>query len=179
MGFFKKKEPKNEAPSDMPSFSEEPELYSELPNLPEAPSDLPEIELPLFDQPEEPKAGPPASPEWHKPVPEPVPEPPKQEEPPKNWLSIPSEVPELKPFQPEVQEHLPSGSLVSQNNAFFLSVEDFRMTRDNLDKMLRMHKKHHVLTDVKKEENIQYERINTLVEDVQRKLMHMDRILFD
>ena len=105
---------------------------------------------------------------------------------PEPWLNIPSEVPELKPFQqPEEHEEESFGSqsetghLISKDNAFFLRAEDFRMVRSNLDKIVKANKKHHTLTDLKKEEGAHYERIDTLSDEMQRKLTHIDKTLFD
>lgn len=187
------------------------ELYPDLPSLPDAPEisgmpgvELPQppirgmadLELPEINQEEKPGAHQnagvnPILPDWPKPEAishEEIPELPKlsasnvTEEKPENWLNIPAEVPQLKPFnhEPEEKNYEPAMSgLVNQNNAFFLRADDFRMIRDNLDKIAKAQRKHHSLTDIKKEENSQYERINTLTEDAQRKLMHIDRTLFE
>ncbi len=100
------------------------------------------------------------------------------------WLNIPSEMPELKPFQPseereESYDAPKEGGTISRNNAFFLNSDDFRMVRNNLDKIAKTQKKHHMLTDLKKEEGGNYDRINSLTEEMQRKLMHIDRTLFE
>ncbi len=191
----------------MPLLSGEAELYSELPNLPEAPetAGFPETELPEpavngmdeLELPEIKEEGQPANqsaktkpilPYWPGPEAashEKIPELPKlsaediTEEKPENWLNIPADVPQLKLFGPEPEENPVTGRLVNQNNAFFLRAEDFRMARNSLDKIAKAQKKHHSLSDLKKEENAQYERINVLTEDAQRKLMRIDRTLFE
>lgn len=213
MGFLNFLKPKKgrkaeSAPMDvpLPPSASEPDLYSELPNLPDAPelSGLPEIELPqplkgLEDleiperQEPEPAEGAEEKlllPKWQGAAQEAkLPELPKlppeeksgDEEKHEPWLKIPAEIPELRPYtsEPAGEHEATSGRLISQNNAFFLKADDFRMVRDNLDKLAKAQRKHHSLTDLKKEENEQYDRINALAEEIQRKLMHIDRTLFD
>ena len=50
---------------------------------------------------------------------------------------------------------------------------------DNLDGVVKLQKRHHKLTELKKEENQHYEQANLLFEDIQRKLMFIDRTLFE
>lgn len=216
LNFLKPKKKAEAAPAQgLPPMPSDAELYSELPNLPEAPeaTGLPELELPQppkgfedLELPEEKKGAElPESvympgqdekfnPQWLKSqeyesklkpqlsFPE-LPSP-KPELEPKSWLNIPAEVPDLKAFPPEENHEdfaskLSEGKLISRNNSFFLKAEDFRMARDGLDKIARIQKKHHNLTLIKKEENAHYERINSITEEIQRKLMHIDRTLFD
>ena len=213
MGFLNFLKPKkgqkaDEMPTDqLPPLSGGPELYSELPTLPEAPEmpNLPEIEFPQplrgFEEPEKAEARErpqpyqtstetvPLMPDWPKmgqQETEKMPELPKftqkdiVEDSPAKWLNIPPEVPQLKPFNPKPDyNESPISRLVAQNNSFFLRAEDFRMVQESFDKMLKVQKKHHSLTEIKKEENAQYERINALTEEVQRKLTHIDRTLFE
>lgn len=199
------------ASQQLPPLPSESEFYSELPTLPEAPEmpGLPEIDLPQpmkgmedFELPDEPSMRqrpqmlPSNSPraekfkeEWMKSQDEKLPELPKMSTPEeskaKPWLNIPSEVPELKPFQQQPGEKeeshgLPgTGKLISRNNSFFLEAEDFRTIRSNLEKIAKGQKKHHILTELKKEEGDHYDHINSLTEEMQRKLMHIDRTLFD
>ena len=198
-----------------PENSNEPEFYSELPNLPEAPetSAIPDIDLPPpmkgfkdFSLPEAP-AGMDQEPQAHdddtKPVggpspllpnwPEPakpaegdLPELPKQpatgegeltEEQPA-WFSFQQSGWESKPVlqESETEEH---GKLISINNNFFMRAYDFRRVKDNLEYIIRTQKKHHRLTDIKKDENAEYDKMNALVEDIQRKLMQIDKTLFE
>ena len=201
----------------LPPLSTENELYSELPNLPEAPETqgLPEIELPPplkglgdFDFPEGmggetgkkpsqrfaemPRAMPQYNPNQNMPAVEPlIPEWPKVAEPKlpelpamheyteeKPWDRIPAEVPELQLPETEPQPGF-GGSLISHKNSFFLKSNDFRRVRDDIDTIIRVQKKHHKLTDIKKEENAQFEHMSFIIEDAQRKLMHVDRTLFE
>ena len=195
-----------------PETSNEPELYSELPNLPEAPesSGIPDIDLPPpmkgfedFSLPEAPSMSQqapaddedadtqsaPLLPNWPesaKPAEGDLPELPKtpareegditEEQP--SWFGSQQTTPETKPVleESEIEEH---GKLISINNNFFMKAYDFRRVRDNFDYILRTQKKHHRLTDIKKEENLEYERMNALVEDIQRKLMQIDKTLFE
>lgn len=179
----------------LPTLPSDAEMYSELPNLPEAPetAGLPEIELPPplkglegFDFPEGMDEGagkkPVAElliPEWPRAAEAKLPElpamPEASEE--KPWENIPAEVPELK--VPEPENHPLGGSLVSHKSGFFLKAEDFRMVKDDIDAVIRVQKKHHRLTDIKKEENSHYEQMSEIIEDAQRKLMHVDRTLFE
>ncbi len=209
MGFLKFLKPKKGSQKatgiqskEFPPLPSEHELYSELPNLPEAPetSGMPEIELPQqmkeleeLDLPDI-KPNSDSNDKW-KPSQMPdlknieIPELPKlkkddiKEDRVSAWLNIPAEVPELKPFkeegeaQPVTQSF--SAGLVSQNNSFFLRAEDYRMVRESLDRIARSQKKHHRITELKKEENEHYEKINMLTEEMQRKLMHIDRTLFE
>ena len=197
----------------LPPLPNDSEMYSELPNLPEAPetSGFPEIELPPplkglegFDFPEgmgeeaskrpsqrfaeitspgsryKTAVAKPLIPEWPRATEAKLPElpavPEALEE--KPWENIPAEVPELRMPGPEHQPGL-GGGLVSHKNGFFLKAEDFRMVKDDIDAMIRAQKKHHRLTDIKKEENSHYEQMSEIIEDMQRKLMHLDRTLFE
>lgn len=193
----------------LPQFPNDSEMYSELPNLPEAPETpgLPEIELPpplkglegfdfLEGMGEETGKGgqarelsgdgskykptaEPLIPEWPRASEAKLPElpamPEASEE--KPWENTPADVPELKMPEPENQPL--GGGLVSHKSGFFLKAEDFRMVKDNLDAIMRAQKKHHRLTDIKKEENSQYEQMSEIIEDAQRKLMRVDRTLFE
>ena len=225
MGFFdilkpKKAQKSNQTQPDM-SFSQpqqqssnEPELYSELPNLPEAPetSSIPDIDLPPpmkgfedFSLPEAPNMGQepqshdddiapvggpsPLLPNWPesaRPAEGDLPELPKapasgegefSEEQPA-WFSFQQNGQDTKPVlqESEIEEH---GKLISINNSFFMKAYDFRRVRDNFDYILRTQKKHHRLTDIKKDENLEYDKMNALVEDIQRKLMQIDKTLFE
>ncbi len=180
----------------LPPLSTENELYSELPNLPEAPETpgLPEIELPPplkglgdFDFPEgmggetgkkpalaeTPEANAQYNPNRYKPSEEQlIPKWPKAAE-----LKLPElPAPELK--MPEPHPDAWSG-LISHRNNFFLTAEDFRMIENSIDAIIRIQKKHHRLTDIKKEENSHYEHVSFAIEEMQRKLMHVDRTLFE
>ena len=191
-----------------PPLPNEQELYSELPNLPEAPeaSGLPEIELPQlkglgeFDFPKEidddmkkkeedmPKEEESLFPNWPQ-MPKRAemkfPELPKlqameTEEPMEKetpWTMTPAEVPAAMQFMPEQTDT--GGKFITYNNEFFLKAEDFRMVRNNLDSISKTQKKHHKLTEIRKEETIQYDNINSSVEDMQRKLMRIDKTLFE
>ncbi|MBI3036381.1 hypothetical protein HYY73_01305 [Candidatus Woesearchaeota archaeon] len=192
-----------------PQLPNEQELYSELPNLPEAPeaSGLPEIELPQlkglgeFDFPKEidedmtKKKGEmlkeeeslfPNWPQTPKRAEIKLPERPKlpsaeTEEPMEketSWKRTPAEVPLAIPFMPEQKTGI-GGKLITHNNEFFLKAEDFRMARNNLDIISKTQKKHHRLTEIRKEETVQYDNINSSVEEMQRKLMHIDKTLFE
>lgn len=194
----------------LPPLSSESELYSELPNLPEAPETqgLPEIELPPplkglgdFDFPEGAGMTPaqetaetqpaakygqyePLIPAWPKSeepklqsgiVPDLPAMPEAQEE--KPWENAaPAEVPELQLPEPKPGFR---GSLVSHKNSFFLKSDDFRTVKSDIDDIIRAQKKHHKLTGIKKEENAQFEHMSVIIEDAQRKLMHLDRTLFE
>ena len=194
----------------LPPMPNEQELYSELPNLPEAPeaSGLPEIELPQlkglgeFDFPKEmdedmakKEEGMPKEkeeslfPNWPQmpkraemkfqdlpKLPSMITEEPMEKETP--WTMTPAEVPAAMPFMPEQKTGI-GGKLITHNNEFFLKAEDFRMVRNNLDSISKTQKKHHRLTEIRKEETIQYDNINSSVEDMQRKLMHIDKTLFE
>lgn len=191
----------------LPPLSSESELYSELPSLPEAPetSGFPEIELPPplkglegFDFPEgtgikpaqeTAEIQPAAKYGQYKPL---IPAWPKSEEPKlpdlpampeategKPWENTaPAEVPELQLPEPEPKPDF-GGSLISHKNSFFLKSDDFRTVKDDIDDIIRIQKKHHKLTDIKKEENAQFEHMSIIIEDAQRKLMHLDRTLFE
>lgn len=190
----------------LPPLSSESELYSELPSLPEAPetSGFPEIELPPplkglegFDFPEvkDVKAAqetaeiqPAAKYGQYKPL---IPAWPKSEEPKlpdlpampeateeKPWENTHAEVPELQ-MQETEPIHDFRGSLISHKNSFFLKSDDFRTVKSDIDDIIRIQKKHHKLTDIKKEENAQFEHMSIIIEDAQRKLMHLDRTLFE
>ena len=102
---------------------------------------------------------------------------PEQQPEEKPWENIPVDVPELSMHELENQPFV--GSLVSHKSGFFLKAEDFRMVKDDIDAMIRAQKKHHRLTDIKKEENSQYEQMSFMIEDAQRKLMYVDRTLFE
>lgn len=203
--------PKGQNTQGPPPMPNEQELYSELPNLPEAPeaSGLPEIELPQLkglgelDFPEEidenmtkkeegmPKEKGEESlfPNWPQ-MPKraeiKLPELPKlpftgtkesmKKETP--WAMTPAEVPAVMPFRPEQKTGI-GGKLVTHNNEFFLKAEDFRTVGNNLDSITKTQKKHHRLTEIRKEETIQYDNINAYIEDMQRKLMHIDKTLFE
>ncbi len=224
MGFFNflkaKKGPKQEEMPGLqegfgrlPPLSSESELYSELPNLPEAPetSGLPEIELPpplkglgdldfpeglgnnsghefgTIQPPKDYRQGrapvEPLIPSWPKSEETKlqngiVPDLPSMPEAPekKPWENTtPADVPEL--MLPEPKPNI--GNLISHKNSFFLKAEDFRMVRDNIEAVIKAQKKHHRLTDIKKEENAHFEQISAIIEDAQRKLMHIDRTLFE
>lgn len=178
-----------------------------LPEAPETPG-LPEIELPPplkglgdLDFPEGAGMAPaqetaeakpaakygryePLMPAWPKPE-EPKPQsgivpdlpamPEAQEE--KPWENAPAEVPELQMRIGPEQDF--KGSLVSHKNSFFLKSDDFRTVKSDIDDIIRAQKKHHKLTDIKKEENAQFEHMSAIIEDAQRKLMHLDRTLFE
>lgn len=179
----------------LPPLPNDSEMYSELPSLPEAPETpgLPEIELPTplkglegFDFPEgmgeeagKKPAAEPLIPEWPRTAETKLPELPAMPEQPeeKPWENIPVDVPELR--MPEPEEQPLGGSLVSHKSGFFLKAEDFRRVKDDIDAMIRVQKKHHKLTDIKKEENLHYEQMSGIIEDMQRKLMHVDRTLFE
>ncbi len=241
MGFLNflkaKKGPKKEETPEssanfeqLPPLSTESELYSELPNLPEAPETpgFPEIELPPplkglddFEFPEgmggetgnKPTQGfaeiqpvakygqykptaeqigaspiahsahrgiEPLIPEWPKAAEPKLPDLPAIPEAPegKPWENIPADVPELQISGPKPKPGF-GGNLISHKNSFFLKAEDFRMISDDIDSIIRSQKKHHKLTDIKKEENAQFERMSFIIEDAQRKLMHVDRTLFE
>lgn len=91
-----------------------------------------------------------------------------------------SDIPELKQFMPRLADATGTGGkLVSHNNSFFLKADDFRVIQNNLNELTGTQKKHHKLTEIKKEENLQYEKMNAMVEDMQRKLTHIDRTLFE
>ena len=93
---------------------------------------------------------------------------------------IPSEVPELKPFEPKQKSESDFGEgLISHGGSHYLSSFDFRMVTDSFDDITKTQKKHHKLTEIKKEENQHYEEINVLFEDLQRRLMLIDRTLFE
>ncbi len=193
----------------LPPLPNDSEMYSELPNLPEAPetAGLPEIELPPplkglgdFDFPEGmgeeagkgrfaevpeaaakyKRAAEPLIPEWPRAAEARQPELPAMPEASegKPWENIPLEVPELK-MLPEPENQPSSAGLVSHKNGFFLKAEDFRMVKDDVNAIIRAQKKHHRLTDIKKEENSHYEQMSEIIEDAQRKLMHLDRTLFE
>lgn len=220
--------------AQLPPMPTDSELYSELPNLPEAPetSGLPEIELPeplkglesfdatvngeeggrgdereFGDEDEEGEAeasrkatvpqpllpnwpelgkpfGRPFGKQFEEKLPE-VPEMPelKFEEEPQaetELQNIPSEVPELKPFEPRQKgESEFSEGLISQGGSHYLSSTDFRMVTDSFDSIIKTQKKHHNLTEIRKEENQHYEQINVLFEDIQRRLMLIDKTLFE
>ena len=223
MGFFDilkpKKAQKIEQPQPDTSFSQpqqqnsnEPELYSELPNLPEAPetSSIPDIDLPPpmkgfedFSLPEAPSMRPgspvdeddgdnqskPLLPNWPesaRPAEGDLPELPKAPaaedteltEEQQTWFGFDKNGQDTKPVlqESEIEEH---GKLISINNSFFMKAYDFRRVRDNFDYILRTQKKHHRLTDIKKDENLEYDKMNALVEDIQRKLMQIDKTLFE
>ena len=137
-----------------------------------------------------PRAMPQYNPSQYRPAVEPlIPEWPKAAEPKlqpgmpeatgqKPWDNIPAEVPELQLPETEPQPGL-GGSLISHKNSFFLKSDDFRMIMGDIDAMIRVQKKHHKLTDIKKEENAQFEHMSFIIEDAQRKLMHVDRTLFE
>lgn len=95
---------------------------------------------------------------------------------PRPVTEAPAEMPEARPFMPE---HEPIGKLISRDNKFFMSASDFRIMRESLEQMSRTQKKHHKLTEIKKEESQHYEHLNMLAEDMQRKLMLIDRTLFE
>ncbi len=115
--------------------------------------------------------------EKYKPTAEPlIPEWPKAAEP--KLPDLPADVPELMLPAPEPKSNF-GGNLISHKNSFFLKAEDFRMISDDIDAIIRSQKKHHKLTDIKKEENAQFERMSFIIEDAQRKLMHVDRTLFE
>ena len=192
------------------SQSNEPELYSELPNLPEAPesANAPEISLPQmqgfedFSLPEAPldanqeeqktdtgsntgEAPAPLLPDWPdtgKPEGSELPEMPKTpsegeaEQP--SWFSFQQTSQETAPAMKgtEGEEH---GKLISINNSFFMKANDYRRVKDSFEHILRMQKKHHRLTDIKKEESVEYDKMNVVVEDIQRKLMQVDKTLFE
>ena len=213
----------------LPPLPNDSEMYSELPNLPEAPetAGLPEIELPPplkglegFDFPEGmgEEAGKrpsqrfaeitspgsryktavaeqigqrpiahsshrgiePLIPEWPRAAEAKLPELPAMPEQPeeKPWENIPVDVPELRMPEPEHQPGF-GGGFVSHKNGFFLKAEDFMRVKGNIDAMVRVQKKHHKLTYIKKEENSHYEQMSGIIEDAQRKLMHVDRTLFE
>ncbi len=218
--------------AQLPPLPTDRELYSELPNLPEAPetSGLSEIELPeplkgfeSFDlagtgeegglgkengfgdageaskkkaeSSRETPAPSPLLPNWPQPgkplgkqfaekLPE-IPQTPeiKLEESPQAETespNIPSEVPEIKPFEPRQKgESRFSGGLISYGGTQYLSAYDFRVVMDSFANIIKTQKKHHNLTEIKKEEHQHYEQINVLFEDLQRKLMLIDRTLFE
>ncbi len=94
--------------------------------------------------------------------------------------NIPSEVPELKPFEPEQKgESEFSEGLISHGGSHYLSSTEFRMVTDGFDSIIKTQKKHHNLTEIRKEENQHYEQINVLFEDIQRRLMLIDKTLFE
>ena len=219
MGFFNflkaKKAQKNEEQLDtgqgfeqLPPLPLENELYSELPNLPEAPETpgLPELDLPQplkglgeFDfqegigeeaekkmMPALPSAGDrqrqqpiePLIPEWPKPAATKMPEMPAMvEHTNENPWGIPKEVPELNMPEPGPRQG-EGGHSINKNN-FFLRSEDFKMIVEDIDTIVRVQKKHHKLNGIKKDENAQYEHMSFLIEDAQRKLMHVDKTLFE
>jgi len=121
----------------------------------------------------------PLIPEWPRAAESKLPELPATPEQPeeKPWENIPVDVPELR--MPEPEEQPLGGRLVSHKNGFFLKAEDYRMVKGDIEAMIRLQRKHHRLTDIKKEENSQYEQMSGIVEDMQRKLMHIDRTLFE
>ncbi len=179
----------------------ESELYSELPNLPEAPDTLglPEIELPPplkenldYSAFGEAKGAPkeetvkqddsvrPLLPNWPKMRHEDI----NLPEVPDIFSGIDNETENLPAVLPDIKPYVPGaegggGKLVSHNNNFFLKSEDFKLIKNNLDAATGTQKKHHKLTEIRKEENQQYEKMNALVEDMQRKLTHIDRALFE
>ncbi|MBI2176015.1 hypothetical protein HYU40_01535 [Candidatus Woesearchaeota archaeon] len=210
----------------LPPLPTENELYSELPNLPEAPetSGFPEIELPPplkglggFDfLPEGTGTKPPHEsseiqpaikhdqyipnvepliPAWPKAEEPKLPDLPAMPESPegKSWENVPAEVPELQMQIGSSRLHIPhsgiapeaepkpglGGSLISHKNSFFLKSDDFRTVKNDIEDIIRIQKKHHKLTDIKKEENAQFEHMSIIIEDAQRKLMHLDRTLFE
>jgi len=191
LGDFDTPPPMPESGQDQPQGSHgNRELYAELPNLPEAPDipGLPEIELPplpkenssAFSENKEVGTAEhvePLLPNWPKM---------RQEE-----VNLPVDVPDMfagidkgasvdipeaKPYAPENKE---TSGLVCHNNSFFLKAEDFWVIKNSLNALTSAQKKHHKLTEIKKEENLQYEKMNVIVEDMQRKLMHVDRTLFE
>lgn len=167
---------------EQPQFPSESELYSELPNLPEAPetSSLPEIDLPQWPKNmtiprEEPE---PLLPNWPPASTPTFPELPTEKpehESPAPWLKLENDSPEQLP----AEETAPSFASYSGNGRLFLKADDFHMIKGNMDDMIRIQRKHHKLTGLKKEENQHYDSINVAIEDAQRKLMHVDRILFE
>ena len=185
--------------SELPNLPEAPESSGipdiDLPppmkgfedfSLPEAPSMSPQA--PADDEDADNQSAPllPNWPETVKPAEGDLPELPKapageggeiSEEQPA-WFSFDKSGQETKPVlqESDVEEH---GKLISINNNFFMKAYDFRRVRDNFDYILRTQKKHHRLTDIKKEENAEYEKMNSLVEDIQRKLMQIDKTLFE
>ena len=221
MGFLNFLKPKKVQKSDQPQLempfqqpqggqSNGPELYSELPNLPEAPesANVPEIALPQmqgfedFSLPEAPLG---ANPEAQKPdenskareAPAPLlpdwpdtgktegnelpelaktPTGGENEQPP--WFSFQQASQETKPILKETETE-ERGKLININNSFFMKANDYRRVKDSFEHILRMQKKHHRLTDIKKEENVEYDKMNALVEDIQRKLMQVDKTLFE
>ena len=216
--------------TQLPPLPADNDLYSELPNLPEAPetSGLPEIELPAplkglesydvtetgeeaelgeegeFGQegeaakkeaeigketaapllPNWPGIGKPFEKRFEEKFPE-VPELPdiKFEEEPGEETElpdIPSEVPSLRPFEPKQKNESGFGEgLISHGGSHYLSSFDFRTIIDSFDGITKMQKKHHKLTEIKKEENQNYEEIDVLFEDLQRRLMLIGRTLFE
>ena len=118
-------------------------------------------------------------PEWPRAAEAKLPELPAMPEQPekKPWENT-TEFPELMMPEPEHKPGL-GGSLVSHKNGFFLKAEDFRMVKDDIDTIIRVQKKHHKLTDIKKEESVEYDKMNVVVEDIQRKLMQVDKTLFE
>lgn len=215
--------------SQLPPLPSEPELYSELPSLPEAPetAGLPEIELPPpikgldeFELPDlemtgkEPSGKQAQPPELQKGLLPGMAEKSSAEPLLPNWpgipgkqketglpelpdlpqfsmkdvkegtteqephIEIPDNVPNVKPFTPEPKREMVSG-LVNFGSGFYLNAQDFGIVMDNLDGVVKLQKRHHKLTELKKEENQHYEQANLLFEDIQRKLMFIDRTLFE
>lgn len=90
------------------------------------------------------------------------------------WLDIPA-APQEK--RPDAGEFIPK--LVSHNNSFFMRASDFATIKEDLEEIARLQRKHHRLTEIRKEENSGFDRLNALAEDVQRRLMSVDRVLFE
>ena len=202
--------------SQLPPLPSDNELYSELPNLPEAPemSGLPEIELPTpmkgmsdFDMPDmpqdvsmdrsqplpplppmpQPARAQPLMPNWPGETPkkdaqlDTLPELPRiptwndkadrAEDKPIDWLNLPKEAPEQQMEQ--------ESKLIRHENGHFLEAKDFQVVTNSLDEISRTPKKHHRLTELRKEESQYYDQLNELAEDLQRTLMHIDRSMFD
>ena len=179
--------------SQLPPLPSDSELYSELPSLPDAPetqdTELPqqlkgleELELPdTFggampsgrQEEEQPM------PAWQENTREELTEvdlnilKSEAEKSSREW-EAPEKLPELMPFS--------SGrgtGLINRNNAFFLRANDFKTVVEGLDEVAKTQRKHHRLTEIKKEENAHYEHLSVVAEDIQRRLMHIDRTLFE
>jgi hypothetical protein len=137
------------------SSDTEQEGFPELPKMPSVPED--DDKKPNFSLPELPR--------------------------PKEDSDIPDKIPELNHFAPEnrydsskLRGH---GRVITQNDGFYLISHDFKMIVGNINSAIKLHKRHHKLSVIKKEDNKKYEELGSIAEDLERNLMRIDRELFE
>ena len=165
-------EPEMEMPEEKP-IQEVPNKIPDLEELPEPPAFKPEAEPePIFEQ--------------LKPISPPRPFGAEPSKPPAVHSGVPEHLPQLEGFKPEPFVPAAQGKLVMKRGAtgpLFVRMDEYKTLLEDIEQMKIGFKQNETiytrLEDYRTDQDKHFEKFHQALEDIQRKLLYMDKTLFE